>query len=230
MSSRKCGFMLFAALATSAVAAEPEEEKRPTTGTEPSAIAAAPRRTFGFGSLLGFGLPLGFSSNGVGQYPAGNITPILGIQLAAATVDARVFLMDEHALEVSIPVFGLIYNAAVIRERQLGLDAFFNFNVGRGNVRFISGPGVGFYSCRHQIYGAPEATAWLEFKVNGVIGVEFLRASRHFGIGITLRHFVSFTPFTEIPAYATGQPTFEVKFRWLLSLTIFGYGVASSSP
>jgi hypothetical protein len=137
-------------------------------------------RTFGFGVGGGGGLQL-FLSEG--------ITPSAPVILPSIELQLFPWRRRDWSLDFTVP----IWNTIVIGARGEGIflqtDAFLDFNVGKGNVRAVVGPGLGF-AYRDSAGTSGGITG--SVRVNFELGPEFLVANKHVGFRFLLR------PYTEL--------------------------------
>lgn len=169
-------------------------------------------RTFGFGAGGGGGLQLFFGGQGLtGSAPV--LLPAIELQIFP-------FRRRDWSLDFSIPLWNTIYTAAADDALFLQVDSYLDFNLGKGNVRALLGPGLGV-SFRNQSQGASAGPRFLvEF------GPEFLFANKHVGLRFTVR------PFTEMVLAGSRGGGLEVGAFAVIALT--GYttrvSIADAEP
>ncbi len=137
-------------------------------------------RTFGFGAGGGAGLQLFLSRGFNASAPV--ILPSVELQFFP-------WRRRDWSLDFTIP----IWNTIVIGARGEGIflqtDAYLDFNVGKGDVRAVVGPGLGLaYRDSAGTSGGISGS----LRVGLEVGPEFLLAKKHVGVRLLAR------PYTEI--------------------------------
>ena len=155
------------ALVTSARAAEPEV----ALGQEAPEIRT--HRTFGFGLGLGVGGQLFLGGRGL-RAGGAVLLPAIELQLFP-------FRRRDWSIDFSLPLWNTIINAAVFAATFLSLDAYVDFNVGKGNTRLVVGPGLGL-AYRDNGTGFTGGV-----RIPFQIGAELLSAKKHIGVRLLVR-------------------------------------------
>jgi hypothetical protein len=179
------------------------------TTTAAQAQVAAPRRSFGLGTTLA---GVGIGAYKVAGSPGGSIDGV-GLGLLLPTLDGQVFFGDEYSVDLSIPLTNMIISSVDSSGFVFQLDAMFNVNAGRGGVRLIAGPGLGFTVAEQSGVTAGG------IRVPGQLGVEFLSAGRGLGFKVAVR------PWVELAFASSGSVSASgVGGGALLVLGLAGYG------
>ena len=138
--------------------------------------AELPARRFGLGTAIGSGYAVGAALSS-GASLGGNVA------LEAPSLEMQFFTRRGHSIDISVPVTNTIIVAAVAGIFAWSTDVFYNFNLGRGRVRGLLGPGLG---AGFAVAGGVSA-GFLRVPVMG--GVEFLSPRARFGFKIRARPF-----------------------------------------
>ncbi|APR85904.1 Hypothetical protein A7982_11253 [Minicystis rosea] len=143
------------------------------------------QRVFGLGTALGGGVfTAGFVGLGGTVKSAGALPYIL-----LPSLEFKYFLQpQDFSIDVSIPVTNMIIGSAASGGFYFGADAFFNFNLGKGSVRGVLGPGLGF-----EVYAAGGSAAGA-VRIPAEIGFEALTSGRHFGFSLMARPWFELIP------------------------------------
>lgn len=179
------------------------------TATAAQAQVTAPQRSFGLGTTL--------AGVGVGAYKVlgapGASSGGAGLGLLLPTLDGQIFFGDELSIDLSIPLTNMIISSVDSSGFIFQLDAMFNLNAGRGGVRLIAGPGLGFTVAEQSGVTAGG------IRVPAQLGVEFLSAGRGVGFKVAVRPWIEFAFASSGSVSASG-----VGGGALLVLGLAGYG------
>ena len=165
----------------------------PSTSTGPppaSTVAPPPRRVWGLGSLLFGGGTTGTNSvDPSGEYDCAGDCIVTGPRFQYPTLEFQRFGHNGHSLDLSLPLFDTIVLGARDRRFTLGMDAFYNFNLGRKRVRLILGPGLGFAvgSRRFDLLDVTLVTLEYRVRLPAELGLEILGRQQNFGVKLLVR-------------------------------------------
>lgn len=148
-----------------ALAAEPEV----ALGEEPPEIRT--HRTFGFGVGVGGGGEV-FLSRGI-HFGGAVLLPAIELQIFP-------FRRRDWSIDLSVPLWNTIVNAAFNDAIFLSIDSYLDFNVGTGNKRLVVGPGIGL---AYRDSGGISGGVRIPFQ----IGAEFLAVKKHVGVRFLVR-------------------------------------------
>lgn len=169
-------------------AAVPNPESRPTQPGEVSAPAPSqapdqevpsgalpPRieeRKWGLGTAVGGGF----------AFAQVNGTSALSPAFLLPSFEMGFFRSNGHSIDLSIPIVNTLFVAQLsgFRTFVFSIDAFYNFNLGPGRVRFLIGPGLGL------AFGVSSG-AFFGLRLPAEVGVEFMTRARGFGFKILAR-------------------------------------------
>lgn len=187
-----------------------------------------PLRVWGLGTAVGGGYGDVTGIPRCKSIPAGD-APCMVTLLSPSpyflypTLEARVFTRNGDSINLSIPVVETLVKGFVGGLGSFAADVFYNFNFGRGIVRFFVGPGVGFHMTAGVPVGESARISTGSARLTGLLGVEFVTPDHHFGLQIRMRPWMQAT-FGSIggePANGFGGGVFgEVAFM--------GYGTRMS--
>ncbi|CAN5361481.1 hypothetical protein BH09MYX1_BH09MYX1_22330 [soil metagenome] len=153
-----------------------------TTAFADDDVSSAPRnhRTFGFGIGGGGGIQafLNFSR--------GRFSPSFAELLPSIELQIFPFRRRDWAIDLTFPLWNTIITGVRDDALFLQLDAFLDFNVGKGNVRFIVGPGVGIAGRNNAAGGSGS------LRIPAELGVEILAANHHIGLRFLARPWTEF--------------------------------------
>jgi hypothetical protein len=108
-------------------------------------------------------------------------TSVVGV-LTLPTIEARVFLgASGWSIDVTVPLTNVVVVSAVVGGFFFNMDAFLAFNVGRGPVRFVLGPGLGLSA----VSGKDVTGASL--RIPAEVGVELLVFRENLGVAVLAR-------------------------------------------
>lgn len=138
-----------------------------------------PQRAWG----LGTGLGGGFSSAQVATTAGTSAEPVVGATINLPTFEAHIFIPRGWSVDLSFSLTDMILIGALAGAFYTELATFFSFYFGRGRIKAIVSPGVGF-----DVLGASGIFGFA-FSVPVRVGVEFLSRSHGFGFRLTARPF-----------------------------------------
>ncbi|MBK8251478.1 MAG: hypothetical protein IPK82_02270 [Polyangiaceae bacterium] len=166
-----------------------------------AANANAPQRVFGIGTSFGGGVA---GADALTGSTGATIVPALLLP----TLELQLFLPGEYSIDLVAPVLNMAVTSAVLGGTFINMDLMFNANVGKGKMRFVVGPGVGF---SHAQVDSSTATS---FRIPAQLGFEALSKRRGFGFKFMARPWVEF---------ATGSATDAVGGGLLGVVAFSGY-------
>lgn len=103
------------------------------------------------------------------------------------TLEGQVFLTKhEWSIDLTIPLTNILVVSGVVGGFFFQADAFFNANFGRGLVRFVAGPGLGFTAV------SARSVSGAAFRAPAELGIELLLADKRLGIKLLARPWVEF--------------------------------------
>jgi hypothetical protein len=105
------------------------------------------------------------------------------VALELPSLEMQFFTRRGHSIDVSVPITNTIVIAAVARIFFWSTDVFYNFNLGRGRVRGLLGPGLG----AGLAVGSGGSAGYLRVPILG--GVEILSPRARFGFKVQARPF-----------------------------------------
>lgn len=147
----------------------PARQSEPPLDT-PESTSFSGIRNWGIGTAFGAGFSAGPRS-----------TPSLALGLPSLEVQS--FTRRGHSIDISLPIFNMLYVLGLSGGKVvvLGVDFFYNFNLGSGRVRFLVGPGLGLAA------GIVGDVGVFALRIPAEVGVEFLTKKRGFGFKILAR-------------------------------------------
>ena len=182
----------------------------------PTAVdSPEPQRSFGFGTAIGGG----FGGREVGANPRFNSAEGTGAfgALLLPTLEAQIFLPREFSVDVTIPVTNIAILSAAQGTFFFNTDVFFNFNLGRGALRLVLGPGLGF-----SVVAGKETTSGNIRTI--VVGTGTLRIPAEVGLEIlTRRRFFGFKVLARPWAEVGGGDGFTFGGGGLLGVLVFSF-------
>lgn len=187
-----------------------------------------PLRVWGLGTVIGggYGDVLGISQC---KSIRDGAAPCMTTLLAPApyflfpTLEVRVFTRNGDSINLSIPVVDSMVKGFAGGLGSFAADVFYNFNFGRGIVRFFVGPGIGFNMTAGIPVDDNQRISTGSLRLTGLVGVEFVTPDHHFGFQIRMRPWMqgTFGSIGSAPANGFGGGVFgEVVFM--------GYGTRMS--
>lgn len=166
------------ALALATASAEVARAAEPEVALGQEAPEIRTHRTFGFGVGVGVGGQLFLGGRGL-RAGGAVLLPAIELQLFP-------FRRRDWSIDFTFPLWNTIINAAYFDATFLSIDAYVDFNVGKGSTRLVVGPGLGL-AYRDSGTGFTGGV-----RIPFQIGAEFLSAKKHVGVRLLVR------PWTEL--------------------------------
>lgn len=153
---------------------------------KPSEDDAEPQRTFGFGFGFGGGISAG-TLHTIKRLDEADATP----EVILGTFEFSWYLPGEHAANLYVPLVNNVIGSLAVGGFVWNMDLVFTFNIGKGNVRFVAGPGVGFtvLAATTLFSNGAHATGG-GLRIPGELAVEILTAKHTDGVKFALRPWI----------------------------------------
>jgi hypothetical protein len=147
--------------------------------TRSRADAVERHRVLGLGTAGGGGFNAATVLSSTSKTPGS--TNVVGV-LTLPTLEGRFFLgASRWSVDVTLPVTNLVVVSAVVGGFFFNMDAFLAFNLGRGPLRLVVGPGLGLSA----VSGKDVTGASL--RIPAEIGAELLVFRENLGVALLAR-------------------------------------------
>jgi hypothetical protein len=145
-----------------------------------------PRRGFGLG--IGFGGGVGVGTLRVNKtLDDTSASPEI---ILPPTAEFSWYLPGEHAINLYIPLLNNLIGSGLVGGFVWNTDVMFTFNVGSGDLRFVTGPGVGFTLLVGTISSNGQHATAGGFRIPGEAAVEYLWANHTWGVKLGARPWI----------------------------------------
>ncbi len=142
------------------------------------------RRRVGFGLGFGGGVASG-TLRTVNRVYEG-VTP----EVIVSSFEFSWYLPGEHAINLYVPLLNNVIGWGLVQGFVWNMDVMFAFNIGSGDFRFVTGPGVGFGLLFGKIFQNGPGVAGGAFRIPGEIAFEYLWGKHTWGVKLAARPWI----------------------------------------